>query len=110
MFAIIYPDPLDSPTGFAKVRLHRGRCCDDQGCRNVLYWLADSREFTRDDYDRAFMDGARIVATKQRDLQIAADALRIPFEAILSERPYTGPLASRKDQILERVQERNAAQ
>ena len=109
MFAIIYPSPADSPTGFAKVRLHRTRTVDARRqVHNRLHWLADSRDFTRDDYDRATMDGARLVASKQRDLQIAAEVLGLPFGAILSERPQTGPLASRREQILDRVRAEKA--
>ena len=109
MFAIIYPNPKQSPTGWAKVRLHR--VCDKTPDGKVSWrirWLDPSRDFTRADYDAARALGARIVCSTQRDAHITAEALRIHYDEILPERPQVGDLAPGKDKLIENVRARVA--
>lgn len=109
MYAIIYPNPAHSPTGWAKVRLHR--VCDKTPDGKVSWhirWLEPSRDFTRDDYEAAHAIGARIVCSVQRDAHITAEALRIHYDEILPERPQVGDLAPGKDKLIENVRARAA--
>lgn len=109
MYAIIYPNPAHSPTGWAKVRLHRIREQDSAGkVQWRIRWLDPSRDFTRDDYEAAHSLGARIVCSHQRDAQITAETLRIHYDEILPERPQTGDLAPGKDKLLANVRARAA--
>ena len=109
MYAIIYPNPALSPTGWANVRLHR--VCDKTPDGKVSWrirWLDPSRDFTRDDYETAHALGARIVCSVQRDAHITAEALRIHYGEILVARPQTGDLAPGKDKLIENVRARAA--
>lgn len=110
MYAIIYPNPAQSPTGWAKVRLHRiSRTTPDGKVLWRIRWLLDpTRDFTRADYDAAHAMGARIVCSVQRDAHITAEALRIHYDEILSERPQVGDLAPGKDKLIENVRARAA--
>ena len=109
MYAIIYPNPAQSPTGWAKVRLHRISEQDSTGkVQWRIRWLNPSRDFTRADYEAAHALGARVVCSEQRDAQITAEVLRIHYDEILPERPQTGPLAPGKDRLIESIRARAA--